>query len=341
MLIKIGFWAAVLVAAFFIVFAIVRAVQGKRPEEITADTPVPHAAEESVEENGDTASTAVLEFSDSGSNGWNISDSGWWYRNPDGTSYVNGWKTIEGVQYYFTGEGYMATGWVDVGTGDYRFFDEAGIWQQDVHQKLIALTFDDGPDHNTMRILDILDRYHCKATFFVVGSMIRTDSTTLAAIQRAAADGMEIGSHTYNHTVLSHVSEDEIRQTMEQSYQAIEEAIGYRPTIMRPPGGGVNDTVRATVDLPMILWDVDTLDWDTRDAQSTYESVMNDSQEGSIVLMHDIYPTTADAVEMIIPELIERGYWPVTVSELAAYYDYEPAAGQSYRHFYPDHNKEG
>ncbi len=88
--------------------------------------------------------------------------------------------------------------------------------------------------------------------------------------------------------------------------------------MVRPPYGSVNDTVESTVGTPMILWSIDTLDWKTQDVESTVEEVMNNVKDGSIILMHDIFSTSVDAAEILIPQLIEEGYQLVTVHELAS-----------------------
>ncbi len=86
---------------------------------------------------------------------------------------------------------------------------------------------------------------------------------------------------------------------------------------MRPPGGNYNGTVASTVGMPLILWSIDTLDWKTRNAAATQAAVLNHVKDGDIILMHDLYGPTAEASKVIIPELINRGYQLVTVSELA------------------------
>ncbi len=181
-------------------------------------------------------------------------------------------------------------------------------------EKLVAITFDDGPySPVTERILDTLEKYGAKATFFVVGDRVATYKSTL---KRASDLGCEIGSHTWSHKILTKISEDEIRSEISQADTAITNVTGKRVKIMRPPGGAVNDAVRKNVHYPMIMWNVDSLDWKNRNAQMNYDNVVNDVSDGSIILMHDLYSATADAVEKIIPDLMKKGYKFVTVSEL-------------------------
>ena len=150
--------------------------------------------------------------------------------------------------------------------------------------------------------------------------------------------GMEIGNHTYDHTILNSADSDTIIDVLDKNDDFIESFIGERTTLMRPTGGGINKNVALTVDKPMILWDVDTLDWETLDAETTYKNTIEGVQSGSIILMHDLYAATAEAVKKIVPALQERGYKLVTVSELAEYYGYDLEAHNAYYDLYPDGN---
>lgn len=267
----------------------------------------------------------------SGSYGWNVDDAGWWYLNGDNTYFSNGWQTIDGNKYYFEEDGHIATGWVDIGDASH-YFKADGIEDPDAHQKLVALTYDDGPAECTSRLLDILEQYGIKATFFVVGEQAETYPETL---KRAADMGMEIGSHTYDHTYLNRVSAEEIETAMRKNEETLTGIIGHGTKIMRPTGGGINDTVREVVNMPMICWDVDTLDWDSKDADSVTEITLNQVKDGSIILMHDLYESTVDASERIIPELLSQGYRFVTISELAQRRGVVLQAGMDYYDFYP------
>ena len=282
--------------------------------------------------SGDTAIRQTISDSTIGQDGWNVNDNGWWYKNPDDTQYVSGWKTIDGQRYYFMDNGYLATGWVNTGDNSDAFFDPSGILDPTAKQKLVALTYDDGPSQNTGRILDVLEKYNAKATFFVVG--IQSDYYR-DELKREYALGMEIGSHTYEHEILSLITADEIVRTMKKNDKLLDELIGFVPTIMRPTGGGVNDTVYENVDKPMIQWDVDTLDWSTKDPQATLKACVEGVQDGSVILMHDLFEATAAATELVVPALQEMGYKMVTVSELAAQYGYTLEPHKEYYDFYP------
>lgn len=206
-------------------------------------------------------------------------------------------------------------------------------------KKYVALTFDDGPDmrytSSTKRILDILEKYGAKATFFTLASQLdyngvadENTGETFAErnaklIKRAYDMGMQIGTHTYNHKNLNTLSTEEIQKELRTACEKVEAITGAKITIMRPPYGNANQKVQDAIDMPMIIWDVDSLDWESKDPDQIYSRVMSSVQPGSIILMHDIYNTTADGVAKVVPALIEKGYTFVTVSELYQIYGRE------------------
>lgn len=180
--------------------------------------------------------------------------------------------------------------------------------------KLVALTFDDGPyTPVTSKILDTLEKYNGKATFFVVGDRAENYCKVL---KRASDMGCEIGSHTYSHVNLARLPVPKMQREIEKSCNAISEVTGKEVRIIRPPEGATNESVKANIGMPMVMWSVDSRDWDYRNADKDYKSVMDNVFDGSIVLMHDLYPETADAVARIVPELAKQGYRFVTFSEL-------------------------
>lgn len=196
---------------------------------------------------------------------------------------------------------------------------EKGKWSRrkiDPSKPMVALTFDDGPSIYTPRILNCLEEYGQAATFFVVG----TNAARYGEhIKRAYEMGCEIGNHTYNHPDLTYLSSWEIADEINRTNQHIRDAIGVDATVARTPGGSYNSTVCAAISTPIIMWSIDTLDWKTRDTYSTVNCVLNNVRDGDIVLMHDIHSPTIAAAEILIPELVRRGYQLVTVSELAEY----------------------
>lgn len=183
--------------------------------------------------------------------------------------------------------------------------------------KSIALTFDDGPSDATMRVLDALERAGGKATFFVVGKQVAGREREL---RRMAAGGFQIGNHTWDHEYINRIPAEELRRALSSTNQAICAACGVTPSVMRPPGGVWSDAaldVLAEMGFPAVFWNVDPRDWETLNAQSTVEHVLEKAKDGCIVIMHDRYEPTADAVERLIPELASRGFALLTVDELA------------------------
>ena len=184
----------------------------------------------------------------------------------------------------------------------------------DPEAPMIALTFDDGPSQYTDMILDCLEEYGQHATFFVVGY---NAVDYMDQIARADYIGCEIGNHTAGHANLTTLDTVGIFQQLRRVDKYIYMATGHNATVIRPPYGAFNDNVRLVAQAPLVLWNVDTQDWETRDTQSTIDNIMNTVQDGDIVLMHDIYESTAEAMLTVIPELTAQGYQLVTMSEIA------------------------
>ena len=185
----------------------------------------------------------------------------------------------------------------------------------DKNKKMVAITFDDGPHAtNTLKILDILDRYDAKATFFMLGSNVINYQDVVKSVYER---GNEIGIHTWNHNDLTKLSSDKILSEIDSTSTAIFNITGQRPKLVRPPYGAVNSVVKSTLcDYTLILWNIDSLDWKSRDENKIVPLVMNDVQDGDIILLHDIHATTVPAVEKIVKALDEADYQMVTVSEL-------------------------
>lgn len=194
--------------------------------------------------------------------------------------------------------------------------------------KLVCFTFDDGPYAPvTNKILDTLEQYDGRATFFVVGDRVKTYQNQ---IKRAHEMGCEIGTHTYSHVNLTRLSVSEMQKELKKSCDAISSITGEEVKILRPPEGATSETVKANVGMPMVLWSVDSRDWKYRNADKNYDGVMNNIFDGSIVLMHDLYPATAEAVAKLIPKLAAEGYKFVTFSELMEIRGIEVKPGEKY-----------
>ena len=186
----------------------------------------------------------------------------------------------------------------------------------DKSKPMIALTFDDGPSAHTDMLLDIFAENGGKGTFFVVGNILDNRPDT---VKRIVNDGHEIAGHSWSHRQLTSLGEKEIKDQIMTTRAKIFELTGVDATLMRPPYGAVNDTVKnvaATLEVALINWSVDTLDWKYRNADTVYKSVMDQACDGAIILCHDLHKTTVEAMEKAIPALLEEGYQLVTVSEL-------------------------
>jgi peptidoglycan/xylan/chitin deacetylase (PgdA/CDA1 family) len=178
---------------------------------------------------------------------------------------------------------------------------------------MIALTFDDGPGPYTKRLVKALDKYHAKATFFVVGSRIEDNKKVL---KYTARHGHQIGNHTWNHPKLTLYGSQTIFNQLDRTNRKIKQVTGEYPHVMRPPYGSYNDMVRQQAKMPVILWNVDTLDWKHRNPKMTQQYIWNGAKSGAIILMHDIHEPTVKAVEQILPKLTKK-YRLVTLDKLA------------------------
>ncbi|WP_066644995.1 polysaccharide deacetylase family protein [Christensenella timonensis] len=191
-----------------------------------------------------------------------------------------------------------------------------------LNDKVIALTFDDGPNPvKTPELLDILEENDVVATFFVVGNLVEQFPDV---VKRAYEDGNEIATHSYTHPEAAEWKGLSVEGQLAQYTQAndaIEAATGLRTLFDRPPGGNTPEEKAEQIGREQILWSVDPEDWKYKDADTVYEHVMNGwnggvVQDGAVVLSHEIYQSTVDAYGRIIPELKEKGYKFVTISQM-------------------------
>ena len=181
-------------------------------------------------------------------------------------------------------------------------------------KKRVALTFDDGPHEKvTQQILKTLKKYNAKATFFVVGKNVKKNPSVLMEVFNA---GHEIGNHTYNHPKLTTLTDKEIQTQIQSTNTLVKSVTGNNTTVFRPPYGSYNKTVINQLNVPNVLWTIDTLDWKHHDPKKTVQIINTNVKNGSIILMHDIHQTTADALDSVISTLQKQGYEFVTVSEI-------------------------
>lgn len=186
----------------------------------------------------------------------------------------------------------------------------------DPNKPMVALTYDDGPySPVTDRILNVLEKNNSRATFFVVGNRVNSYRSSLL---RAYNMGCEIANHTYSHQILTSADNSTIKSQIDKTNNAVKAITGESPVLVRAPGGSTNSRVLGAVKYPFISWSVDTLDWKSRNANSVVSVIKNNVKDGSIILMHDLYSSTASASETVIPWLIKQGYQIVTVSEMMA-----------------------
>ena len=196
--------------------------------------------------------------------------------------------------------------------GDMEPFSIEGI--DPMNDKVIALTFDDGPSPSTTPIvLEALKAHNAKATFFMVGQNAKEYPDTVKQVYDA---GMEIGNHSYTHPDFYKMDYDGMAQELDKTNAVIKEATGKSPIIFRAPYGNVTAEAAQQYGRLSVYWTVDTLDWKNRDVQMNHDNTVGEAYDGALVLMHDIHPETASAVESIVSDLTAKGYKLITVSQL-------------------------
>jgi len=200
----------------------------------------------------------------------------------------------------------------------------------DPTKPFVALTFDDGPSIYTSRILDTLQQCGGRATFFVTGNKV---SENKGKILRASHMGCEIVCHGWDHTDLTTISSRAIKKQLFETIAAIATVTGKVSLMFRPPYGNINKKVEKMslkLGLSIVNWSLDPRDWETKDADAIYSYIDSNVKNGDIVLCHDTYDTTADAMSRLIPDLIDMGCQLVTVSELLHHIHGEIEPGKLY-----------
>ena len=205
---------------------------------------------------------------------------------------------------------------------------------------IVCLTFDDGPQFNFIsgecsseRVVDLLYQYDASATFYVIGDMLTNrevwaDYQVYTLLKRSINQGNEYGSHTQTHgSALTDLNtSEEMRKEIMGPVEYLNDFMGYEMKTFRPVEGSFNDKVLESTDLPAILWDVDSEDWLTRDPQQICDQVLKyEYESGDIILFHDIYDESAEALEKILPELVNRGCQLVSVSDMLRFYNIDPS----------------
>lgn len=274
--------------------------------------------------------------------GWlTDSDGKRYFFNKDGIMQT-GWVDDGGKRYFMDLDGIMQTGFITTEGKSYELLSDGSLKgysaketkkkseekkqtvspepteqkkaEKNTEKKYVALTFDDGPSSFTDRLLDCLEKNKAKATFFMVGKEVEYFSEEVKRMDKL---GCELGNHTYSHADLTTLSPEEMSSEIGKVDQLLLDLTGQGASVVRPPYGSVNSSVKTTVGTPMVLWTVDTLDWESQDPQKIADVVKAEVTNGSIILMHDIFSTSVDAAEIFIPQLKKEGYEFVTVHELA------------------------
>ena len=182
-------------------------------------------------------------------------------------------------------------------------------------KKTVALTFDDGPNgEKTKKLIEILKDNKMHATFFMVGNRMRNDPTTVKYVLES---GNEIGSHSYHHKNLTRLKKEELIQEELDTQAIYKEITGEKLNLLRPPYGNINSLMKENLDYIFVNWNIDPEDWRYRNVEHIYNEVLSKVEDGDIILMHDLYDTTIEAVQKLLPELYARGFQVVSVTELA------------------------
>ena len=196
--------------------------------------------------------------------------------------------------------------------------------------KYVALTFDDGPRRGTTdRLLDGLLERGASATFFLVGEEIAGKEDL---VERMQAEGHQVGNHTWSHVRLD--AKTDLAGEVGRTESALAGLLGGSGYWLRPPYGLAAPELEGGISVPMVKWSVDPRDWESRDTAKAAQAILNDVKPNSIVLLHDIYPTSVEAALQVVDALQAEGYWFVTVEELLAVNGIAPVPGTLYRSGY-------
>lgn len=182
----------------------------------------------------------------------------------------------------------------------------------DINKKYVALTFDDGPSIYTKEIIDTLKKHEVNATFFILGNKVKPYQELL---NESLNNGNILGNHSYNHKWLIKLNEDELNNQIIKTNEEIKLYTGFTPTLLRPTYGSINNKVKH-LNMDIVLWTVDTMDWKYRNVSTIVSRATKNLKDGDIILMHDIYKTSALAVDKIITEIKKQGFELVTIPEL-------------------------
>ncbi len=198
------------------------------------------------------------------------------------------------------------------------------------NKKHLAITFDDGPSAYTSELVTILNENKAHSTFFFVGQKLLNAAST---VKQVASAGNEIGYHSFNHTSFKRQDSVTIQNEFNTSNEYLKGIIGKTFSLTRPPYGSINEKVKASIATPFILWQIDTNDWRYKNVDYLVNYVLEHAQDGDIILFHDSYATSIEAVAKLLPILYSEGFQMVTVSDLAKIKNVNLMPHESYHHF--------
>ena len=203
---------------------------------------------------------------------------------------------------------------------------EENVMPHFLQNKLVSLTFDDGPTKYTNELLKILERNHSRATFFILGNNIRGNEDMIRDIR---SHGNEIGIHGYSHKAFTNMSVEDVDAEIIGTFNMLDR-LGVKPSnIVRPPYGKLNESIKGQVKSPFVLWNIDT--GGKNDSKENIKSkIKNNIMPGSIIKLHETGETTLEALEELIPELISEGYSFVTIDEMNKRYANNLVPGKVY-----------
>lgn len=203
---------------------------------------------------------------------------------------------------------YMIT---DCTSGEESSLEVNVVSKKDV--TMVAITIDDGPGSYEADFLDFLDSRNVKATFFLLGTQVAAYKSTL---RRLVDDGHELGSHGYSHKQMTKMTGKAAIKEIQSTNKALKKATGVQATVFRPPYGDWTEYIRDHAKLPIVLWNVDTLDWKYRDAARVESQIINGAKNGNIILIHEVYSTTLEGLKKAVDKLLAQGVRFVTATTL-------------------------
>ncbi len=211
---------------------------------------------------------------------------------------------------------------------DKEYQNEDGF-KYDPNKPTIAISFDDGPNNNnTMEVLKTLEDNKMCATFFMVGNKMYNQKDIL---KKVFASHSEIGSHTYSHINMKRSKPDKIKDEIDKTSRIFKDITGFDIKLIRPPYGAYTNDIIKDYNYSFILWNADTDDWKNKDVERIVNYILNNAQDGNIILMHDSYATSVEAVKIALPQLYARGVQVVSVSKLAELKGKTLEVGKAYR----------